>query len=261
MSNRLNQLFANGKRNILAVYYTAGFPGLNDTVDVGKALDNAGVDLIEIGIPFSDPVADGPVIQESSSEALKNGMTIPVLLEQLRSLRAVSERPIVLMGYLNPVLQYGFESFCADAAAAGADGLILPDLPLEEFESHYAVHYASHGLQPVFLIAPSSSDERIRYIDSLSGGFVYAVSSAGTTGARDSFDAIQEAYFARLSAMNLRNPVLVGFGVSNQTTFDQACRHTHGAIVGSAFIRTMQHADNWQSAVPNFISSLRMSHS
>lgn len=241
----------------MSVFYTAGFPNLNDTAVIAKELERAGADIIEIGIPFSDPVADGPTIQASSKIALDNGMHVKLLLEQVKAIRNEVTIPIVLMGYLNPVLQYGIEKFFKDAAAAGVDGLILPDMPLEEYKTDYK-HIANEvGLHVIFLISPTTSEARIRMIDDISGGFVYAVSSSGTTGARNGFSKDQEAYFEKLKAMKLKNPFLIGFGISDHQTFLQAAAHANGAIVGSAFINLLKESNDFRSDIDTFVKNLK----
>lgn len=256
--NRIDQLFKSRKTNILSVFYTAGFPGLNDTGTIAKALEEAGADLIEIGIPFSDPVADGPVIQESNKVALGNGMTLKVLLEQVRALRGEVKLPIILMGYINPVLQYGIEKFCEDAATAGVDGVILPDLPLFEYETEYKSVLDKRGLKNIFLISPTTSDDRIRKIDESSDSFIYAVSASSTTGAKNGFSAEQVAYFNRLQKMKLKNPFLIGFGISNQETFRKASEYSAGAIVGSAFIRLLKEAKDINGETKGFVKGLKV---
>jgi tryptophan synthase alpha chain len=255
--NRIDALFARKRSGILSVFFTAGFPRLGDTVTLAAQLEKAGVDMIEIGIPFSDPVADGPVIQQSNTIALGNGMNVELLLTQLTEIRAQVRIPVLLMGYLNPVLRYGFDRFCERAASAGADGLILPDLPLEEYSSKYRSVTERFGLKVVFLVTPQTPDARIRHIDSLTGGFIYAVSASSTTGVKGQFTDVQLMYFDRLAAMNLRNPVLVGFGVSNREAFSSVCRRLSGAIVGSAFIRHIGAATSLEEAVPQFVRELR----
>jgi tryptophan synthase alpha chain len=255
--NRIDALFARKRSGILSVFFTAGFPRLDDTVALATQLEKAGADMIEMGIPFSDPVADGPVIQQSNTIALGNGMNVEKLLTQLTEIRGHVGMPILLMGYLNPVLRYGFDRFCERAASAGADGLILPDLPLEEYSSKYRSMTGRCGLKVVFLVTPQTPEARIRHIDSLSGGFVYAVSASSTTGMKGRFTDEQLTYFDRLAAMNLRNPVLVGFGVSNRETFSSVCQRLSGAIVGSAFIRHIGAAASLEEAVPQFVRELR----
>lgn len=255
--SRLNKLFAEKKKNILSVYYTAGFPKLNDTLTIAKHLAKAGADIIEIGIPFSDPVADGPTIQASNKIALDNGMSVKLLLEQVKEIRKEVSTPIVLMGYLNPVLQYGIEKFCKDAVASGVDGVILPDLPLDEFKAEYAGLTDSLGLDVIFLISPTTSEDRIRTIDELSSGFVYAVSSSSTTGAKKGFSEDQESYFQKLKTLNLKNPFLIGFGISDHATFSKASKFASGAIVGSAFINLLRESDNFDVDISNFVKSLK----
>src|SRR5579859_5982727 len=257
MENRIDELFARKSKNILSVFYTAGFPGLDDTARIATALEAAGADLIEIGIPFSDPVADGPVIQESNKIALDNGMTLRRLMGQVREIRNDVKIPIILMGYVNPVLQYGFDDFCRDAAAAGIDGVILPDLPLFEYETEYKKLFDQHGLKNIFLISPTTSEERIKKIDAVSNGFIYAVSASSTTGASGEFTPEQENYFKRLQGMKLQNPFLIGFGVSNKTSFDKACQFGAGAIVGSAFIRVLKTARDLTKEISNFAREIK----
>ncbi len=255
--NRIDKLFQLKQQNILSVFYTAGFPNLNDTVTIARHLEKAGADMIELGIPFSDPIADGPVIQRSNDRAIANGMTVALLLDQVKQIRQTVKIPLLLMGYLNPVLQYGLENFFTDAAKAGADGVILPDLPPEEFELKYREKSIQAGVHVVFLVTPSSTDERIRQLDGLSGGFLYAVSLSGVTGARKSFTAEQEVFLKRLRELKLKNPVLAGFGISNAESFHAACSLTNGAIVGSAFISLLENCHNLQAETEDFIHSLR----
>jgi tryptophan synthase alpha chain len=255
--NRITELFKTKKNSLLSIFYTAGFPQLNDTLAIAKHLEEAGADLIEMGIPFSDPVADGPVIQESNKIALDNGMTVKILLEQVKEIRKTVKLPILLMGYLNPVLQYGVEKFCQDAAAAGVDGLILPDLPLAEFQEQWKSIFEKHHLSNIFLISPTTSEARIRDIDAASTGFVYAVSASATTGAKVGFSQEQVDYFARLGAMKLSNPLLIGFGISNAATFQTASQHAAGAIVGSAFITLLKNSKDLSLDIREFINSLR----
>jgi tryptophan synthase alpha chain len=257
MKNRITALFENKQRNILSVFYTAGFPRLEDTVTIGVQLEAAGVEMIEIGIPFSDPIADGPTIQDSNKIALDQGMNLKLLLKQVKELRSKVSFPIVLMGYLNPVVQYGVEQFCRDAAEAGVDGLILPDMPLEEYLGEYKSLMESLNLSIAFLISPTTSAMRIKQIDSISNGFIYAVSSSSTTGARNEFSEDQLNYFKKLEDMNLHNPFLIGFGVSNHQTYSQACTHAAGAIVGSSFITALKQGNNLEAVIPAFIKSIR----
>ncbi|HQQ98692.1 MAG TPA: tryptophan synthase subunit alpha [Cyclobacteriaceae bacterium] len=255
--NRLQKIFSGSPRNLLSVFYTAGYPNLGDTVVIAQALEAAGADIIEIGIPFSDPVADGPVIQESNHVALGNGMNLRLLLDQVREIRKTVHLPIVLMGYLNPVLQYGVENFCRDAAAAGVDGLILPDMPLEEYEMEYKAIVQQNGLCNMFLISPTTSMDRIWHIDALTDGFIYAVSSSSTTGARGSFSEDQLAYFERLRASKLTNPFLIGFGISDGATFSAASSYGAGAIVGSAFISMLKQAGDLPAGIHQFVGQIR----
>ena len=255
--NRINTLFEKNKKGLLSVYYTAGFPVLEDTVRIGKLLEEAGADILEIGVPFSDPVADGSVIQESNKSALDNGMTLRLLLKQVSELRPQVKAPIILMGYFNPILQFGVKAFCEAAVAAGVDGLIIPDLPLLEYQEMYKATFEANGLQNIFLIAPTTSEERIRTIDKVSNGFIYAVSSSSTTGAKKNFSKEQRAYFERLQKMKLKNPLLIGFGVSNHDTFAAVCEYSAGAIVGSAFISMLKESKNLESDIPEFVKSLK----
>jgi tryptophan synthase alpha chain len=258
MKNRITELLSKAKKPVLSVFYTAGFPNLDDTEKIAIALEAAGADLIEIGIPFSDPVADGPTIQASNKKALDNGMSVALLLKQVAALRTKIKMPIILMGYLNPVMQYGFEHFFKDAAAAGVDGLILPDLPLDEF-AQYEFLTNSLNLSVCFLISPTTSEARIRKIDAISSGFVYAVSASSTTGAKGEFTPEQIAYFNRLKSYNLKNPFLIGFGISNYTTYAQACSYGAGAIVGSSFIQQISESKNLEAAIQQFVLSLTTS--
>lgn len=253
--SRIEQLFQRKKNRVLNVYCTAGYPGPNSTLPVIKALAQGGADIIELGMPYSDPLADGPVIQASSTQALQNGMTLARLFEQLQNLRAEVDTPIVLMGYLNPLLQYGFERFCAQAAEVGVDGLIIPDIPIYEYENEYGPVVKKHGLDFIFLVTPETSEERVKKLDSLSSGFLYAVSSSSITGSDKDFSAV-ELYLQRLKAMNLKNPVLVGFGIKDKATFDMACKHANGAIIGSAYIKTLNGAENVEERTQTFLETI-----
>lgn len=253
--NRIQELFRRKKENILSIFFTAGFPKLDSTIGIARQLEKSGVDLIEIGIPFSDPIADGPTIQESNKQALENGMTLSLLLQQVKEIRKEVSIPIILMGYLNPVLQYGLQKFCSDATASGADGLILPDLPLNEYKSEYESVIRSANLSYSFLISPTTSEERIRQIDAVSTGFIYAVSSSSTTGAKNEFTPEQERYFERLQQLKLKNPFLIGFGVSSQPTFSKACKYGAGAIVGSAFINHLKSSQSYRT-IQAFIETI-----
>jgi len=253
--SRIKDLFERKKEKVLNVYCTAGYPQLNSTIEVIKALQIAGADLIEIGMPYSDPLADGPVIQASSARALQNGMTITKLFEQLKDFRKQVDLPVVLMGYLNPLIQYGFEKFCAKAAEIGIDGLIIPDIPMYEFEAEYSAIINKHGLNFIFLVTPETSEERIKKLDSLSSGFLYAVSSSSITGSDKDF-AIVDSYLKRLSDMQLKNPVLVGFGIKDKTTFETACRYANGAIIGSAYIKSLEGSENIEPTTKEFIQRI-----
>ena len=258
MNNRITDLFKKKKKNILSVFYTAGFPTLDSTVPVAKYLSAGGADIIEIGIPFSDPVADGPTIQASNKVALDNGMNLHLLIDQVKAIRQEEKNiPIILMGYLNPVMQYGMERFIKDASKAGVDGLILPDMPVYEYEEEYKAMFEAHNLSNTFLISPTTSEERIRQIDEATNGFVYAVSASSTTGAKGTFKDEQISYFERLKKMKLRNPYLIGFGISSHETFSRASQYAAGAIVGSAFINLLQNNGNPEKDIPAFVKSLK----
>jgi tryptophan synthase alpha chain len=253
--SRLKDLFAVKKSKVLNVYCTAGFPELNSTLTVMQALESNGANIIELGMPYSDPLADGPVIQASGNIALANGMSITVLFDQLIELRTTVSVPVLLMGYMNPVLQYGFEKFCADAAAVGVDGLILPDLPEFEYETSYGAIIKKYGLDFIFMVTPETSDERLRKLDSLSTGFLYAVSSSATTGSDKDFNAV-EKYLFRLQEMKLVNPVLVGFGIKDQATFESASKYTNGAIIGTAFIKALENTKDIVGSVKQFMTGI-----
>ena len=238
--NRIQKKLKEDKK-LLSIYFSAGYPALNDTVEIIKKLENSGVDMIEIGLPFSDPLADGPTIQESSTQALKNGMHTELIFEQLKDIRKSVSIPLILMGYFNPMLQYGVEAFCRKCKEIGIDGFIIPDLPADVYDEQYKEIFEKYELLNIFLITPQTSDERIRYIDTISEGFIYMVSSASTTGAKSGFGDIQQNYFKRISDLNLKNPQIVGFGISNKETFLQATTYAKGAIIGSAFIKHLTH--------------------
>ncbi len=253
--SRLKELFNRKKKDVLNVYCTAGYPRLESTIEVMQALQEHGADIIELGMPYSDPLADGPVIQHSSAVALENGMTISFLFQQLKELRPGINVPVILMGYMNPVLQYGFEKFCTDAAACGIDGLILPDLPIHEFEQTYQGILRKNGLDFIFLVTPETPVERVRKLDSLSSGFLYAVSSSSTTG-QDTARESPEQYLQQLSEMGLQNPVLVGFGIRDRAGFRAACRYAAGAIIGSAYIKVLENSVNVNATTNSFLSSV-----
>ncbi|MCR8666501.1 tryptophan synthase subunit alpha [Aestuariibaculum sp. M13] len=251
--NRLQQKLQEDKK-LLSIYFTAGYPSLNDTVSIIEDLEKSGVDLIEIGLPFSDPLADGPTIQASSTQALKNGMTTEILFNQLKDIRKTVNIPLIIMGYFNPMLQYGVEAFCKQCQAIGIDGLIIPDLPVDVYHDEYKAIFDTYGLVNVFLITPQTSEERIRYIDSISNGFIYMVSSASVTGSQSGFGDEQTAYFKRISDMNLKNPQIVGFGINNNETFNQATTYAKGAIIGSAFIKHV--SSEKLDTIPDFVSGI-----
>ncbi|MBN2274989.1 MAG: tryptophan synthase subunit alpha [Bacteroidales bacterium] len=250
--NRINKLFQQKQGNILSVYCTAGYPLLDSTAFIIKALAKAGADMIEIGIPFSDPMADGPVIQKSSDRALKNGMTLNLLFEQLIDLRKEVTIPLIMMGYLNPVMQFGMENFCLRCSEAGIDGVILPDLPLDLYLEEYKSVFAKYHLKFVFLISPQTAENRIRLIDKVSNGFIYMVSASSTTGVRKGFSTAQIDYFERIDNMKLRNPRLIGFGISSHDTFSVACRYAQGAIIGSAFVKALHGVGDPEEKIRKF---------
>ena len=251
--NRIQHKLSENKK-ILSIYFSAGFPNLNDTVSLIENLAVNGVDMIEIGLPFSDPLADGPIIQESSAAALKNGMTSEILFEQLKDIRKSVDIPLIIMGYFNPILQFGVEEFLKKCQDTGIDGLIIPDLPLEIYLSEYKESFESHGVAMIFLITPQTSDERIRLIDANSNAFIYMVSSSSVTGSKNRFDENQMRYFERIAAMNLKNPQVIGFGISNKTTFGQATKHQKGAIIGSSFIQFI--SNNPISSIKKFVQNI-----
>jgi tryptophan synthase alpha chain len=261
MSGRFEKLFEKKDKNVLNMYCTAGFPALNSTIEVVQSLVQNGADIIELGMPYSDPLADGEVIQHSNAIALQNGITIETLFTQLNSLRNTFENggigdatPVVLMGYMNPVLQYGFENFCKQAAAVGVDALILPDLPIFEFESHYASILKKYSLSFIFLVTPQTSEERVKKLDQLSSGFLYAVSSSATTGNNKTVDI--KNYLSKLNSYNLKNPVLVGFGIKDKATFTAACAHSNGAIIGTAYIKALLQNNNVSATTQQFLHSI-----
>jgi tryptophan synthase alpha chain len=254
--SRIQQVFENRNAPVLNMYCTAGFPRLNSTREVMRALQDNGADLIELGMPYSDPLADGPVIQRSSAKALQNGMTITTLFEQLEGFREEITVPVVLMGYLNPLLQFGFEAFCARAAAVGIDGLIIPDIPVGAFEKEYGPLIRKAGLDFIFLVTPETPEDRVRRLDAASSGFLYAVSSSSVTGSQQRFAAVEE-YLLRLKALQLRNPVLVGFGVRDRESFAAASRHTAGAIIGTAYIEALERAKDIAATTKEFIGTIR----
>ncbi|MDB4919187.1 tryptophan synthase subunit alpha [Mucilaginibacter sp.] len=254
--NRLNQLFNTKKDNLLSIYYTAGYPELNTTLDIAEALEKAGVDFLEVGFPYSDPVADGPTIQHSSEKALENGMTLNLLFEQLADLRKRVTIPILLMGYANPMIQYGVERFCKKAAEVGVDGVIVPDLPMYEYETLYADYFKTNNLSNIFLVTPQTSEERIRKIDELSNSFIYLLSSSSITGGNLQVSVNIEDYYKRIKAMQLKNPAIIGFGISDNRSFNKACEYAAGAIVGSAFVKLLG-AEEYLGKIAGFVKEIR----
>lgn len=254
--NRIKQLFDQKKKDILSIYFTAGYPQLNDTCGIISQLEDNGIDLIEIGIPFSDPMADGPTIQASGTIALRNGMTLRILFDQLADIRKKVSIPLIMMGYLNPIMQYGFENFCKKCNEVGIDGAIIPDLPFDDYLKEYKRIAEKYDIKIVMLITPETSDERIRLIDDHTDGFIYMVSSASTTGAQSSFDDGKQAYFKKINSMGLKNPRLIGFGISNKATLDAAQANANGAIIGSKFITLLKDSMDIKEAVKNLKDSL-----
>ena len=248
--NRIDKLFASKPERLLSIYFCAGAPTLEGTADVVRPLSRDGVNMIEIGIPFSDPMADGPVIQDAAVKALRNGMSLHKLFAQLRDIRRDVDIPLILMGYLNPIYQYGFENFCASCAEAGIDGMIVPDLPFRDYISEYKRIAERYDLRMIMLITPETSEERVRLIDQNTSGFIYMVSSASTTGAQKDFDAAKQAYFEKIDSLHLKNPRMVGFGISNKQTFDAACAHASGGIIGSRFVTLLdQYGGDAEKAI------------
>ncbi|MFN8259500.1 MAG: tryptophan synthase subunit alpha [Chitinophagales bacterium] len=254
--NRLKTLFQQKDKKILSVFCTAGFPELDSIVPILEELQQNGVDLVEIGMPFSDPTADGPVIQYSNTIAINNGMMLKVLFEQLKEVREKIHIPLVLMGYINPALQYGFDAFLKDAAACGMDGVIIPDLPMYEYETFYKQKFEENNLKNIFLVTPQTAEERIRKIDALSDAFVYIVSSNAITGGNASIEQEQQNYFKRIQQMQLVNPTLIGFGIKDKQTFDTACQYADGAIIGTAFIKAIDKSQNLKKDIQQFIHSI-----
>jgi tryptophan synthase alpha chain len=251
--NRIHNKLQEDKK-LLSIYFTAGYPHIDDTVTVIENLEKSGVDMIEIGLPFSDPLADGPTIQDSSTAALKNGMTTEVLFKQLKDIRKSVRIPLIIMGYFNPMLQYGIEAFCKKCNEIGIDGLIIPDLPVDVYHEEYQAIFEKHGLINVFLITPQTSEKRITFIDTVSNGFIYMVSSASTTGAKSGFGEVQTSYFERIASMKLKNPQIIGFGISNNATFTEATKHAKGAIIGSAFVKHI--TTHGVAAIDSFVKGI-----
>lgn len=255
--NRIETLFRKKKKNILSIYFTAGYPSLGDTLEIIKELDNAGVDMIEIGMPFSDPVADGPVIQRSSEKALSNGMSLSLLFEQLTAVRSITDIPIILMGYINPVFRFGVEKFLAICNETGIDGTIIPDLPVDEYLESYESLFEKHNVLNIFLVSPQSTDERIKYLDTISKGFLYVVSTAATTGGTGRFTQSSLDYFKKLNKLKLKSPGLVGFGISDNKSYTEACEFFNGVIIGSAFIRSLDGSGSLPEKINGFVKSIR----
>ena len=252
--NRINKVLKE-KKDILSIYFTAGYPNIDDTIEIIKQLDRSKVDMIEIGLPFSDPLADGPTIQESSTKALKNGMNTSKLFEQLKNIRTITDIPIIIMGYFNPILQYGVDNFCEDCKKNGVDGLIIPDLPMDVYLKQYQEIFKKQNLLNMFLITPQTSNERIRLIDEISNGFIYMVSSSSITGSEKSYGEEQKIYFKRINDLKLKSSLLIGFGISNNNNFKEAINHSQGAIIGSAFIKHI--AQNGVYKILDFINKIR----
>jgi len=254
--NRIDQLFQNKKERVLSIYFTAGFPQLEDTLTIMQAIESAGADIIEVGVPYSDPIADGPTIQDSNQIALDNGMSLKKLFDQLKDMRQSVSLPVVLMGYLNPIIQYGMEAFCKKCKEIGVDGLILPDLPMQQYLDEFKEVFDRYDLCNTFLISPQTSEKRIQEIDSHSNGFIYMVSAHSITGARTGISEEQVAYFKRVEAMNLQNPRLIGFGISDSETFSTASKYGNGAIIGSAFIKKIKDSQDLKSDIESYIQSV-----
>lgn len=254
--NRIDNLFQTKKERVLSIYFTAGFPKLKDTLPIMQAIESAGADIIEVGVPYSDPIADGPTIQDSNQIALDNGMSLKKLFEQLQDMRQTVSLPVVLMGYLNPIIQYGMEAFCKKCQEIGVDGLILPDLPMQQYLDEFKEVFDRYDLRNTFLISPQTSEKRIREIDTHSNGFIYMVSAHSITGARTGISVEQIAYFQRVEAMNLKNPRLIGFGISDSETFTTASKYGNGAIIGSAFIKKIKESQDLKSDIESYIQSV-----
>jgi len=254
--NKINELFDKKKNGILSIFTTAGYPKLDCTLKVLESLQSNGVDMIELGMPFSDPLADGPVIQNASSIAIENGMTLKVLFSQLEGFRSKIDIPVILMGYMNTVLQYGIEAFCKKCEEVGIDGVILPDLPLFEYETMYKELFEKHELLNVFLVTPQTSDERIHKLDEVSEGFIYLVSSSSTTGSTKTIGGVED-YLKRVQGMNLKSNTVVGFNIKDKKTFDEACEYSNGAIIGSAFVKAIQNSEDLNKDISNFVETIK----
>lgn len=254
--NRINALFEKKQQRILSIFCTAGFPRADSLPGILRALQDNGVDMVEIGMPFSDPTADGPMIQHTNDVAIANGMTLEALFGQLQDIRQEIHIPLVLMGYINPVLQYGVERFLRDCAAVGVDGVIIPDLPPEEYEAGYKEQFEQYGIRNIFLITPQTGDDRIRMIDRLSDAFIYVVSTFSITGGAMAMEAFQHQYFSQVKDLQLQNPCIVGFGIRDKATFDFACRYLNGAIIGTAFLKAVEATEDMDNTVKTFIRSV-----
>ncbi len=256
--NRINQLFADNKKDLLSIYFCAGAPTLDGTANVIRTLAANGISMIEIGIPFSDPMADGPVIQDAATKALRNGMSLKLLFEQLKDIRKDVSIPLILMGYMNPIVRFGFEAFCQKCVEVGIDGMILPDLPFKDYMEEFKPIADRYDLRIIMLITPETSEERIRFIDSNTDGFIYMVSSAAITGAQKEFDAAKQAYFNKVHAMNLQHPTMIGFGISNKQTLESAQANANGAIIGSKFVQLLDAAKgDAQAAIDQLYEALK----
>lgn len=262
--NRINQLFANKTEKILSIYFCAGHPTLNGTADTIKTLESNGIDMIEIGVPFSDPMADGPVIQDAATKSLKNGMTLRTLFSQLANIRKPENEggnnvqiPLILMGYLNPIMQFGFESFCQQCVATGIDGVIIPDLPFKDYLEDYKPIADKYDIRIIMLITPETSEERIRFIDDNTDGFIYMVSSAAITGAQKEFNDAKQAYFSRINGMGLKHPRMIGFGISNKQTLEAAQKNAAGAIIGSKFVTLFEETGDAKQAIDRLYDALQ----
>ncbi|MEY8707872.1 tryptophan synthase subunit alpha [Bacteroides faecichinchillae] len=255
--NRINQLFSSNKKNLLSIYFCAGNPTLESTANVIRTLEKQGVNMIEIGIPFSDPMADGIVIQNAATQALRNGMSLRILFEQLRDIRQDVKIPLILMGYLNPIMQFGFENFCQKCVECGIDGVIIPDLPFKDYQEQYRIITERYNIKVIMLITPETSEGRVKEIDTHTDGFIYMVSSAATTGAQQDFDGQKKAYFKKIEDMHLNNPLMVGFGISNKATFEAACKHASGAIIGSRFVTLLEEEKDPEKAIIRLKEALK----
>lgn len=255
--NRINQLFSSNPRKLLSIYFCAGTPTLDGTTEVIRTLEKHGVSMIEIGIPFSDPMADGIVIQNAATQALRNGMSLRLLFNQLQDIRRDVQIPLILMGYLNPIMQFGFENFCRECAGCGINGVIIPDLPFRDYQEQYRPIAERYDIKVIMLITPETSEERVREIDEHTDGFIYMVSSAATTGAQQDFDDHKRSYFQKIEEMKLRNPRMVGFGISNKATFDAACEHASGAIIGSRFVSLLEEEKDAEKAIVRLQAALK----